>query len=132
MCRCKLLLVWSLLQLNLHQRDSNLARMLFSSLYRSLFAMADRELTEQEAETTVKTVNDGLNAVLQSSTECCAPFIGSLLVSTSVQVIGENVLVLFWNFLYRMYVSMKSSLCYSLLLCPQLASFACSSLLVRY
>ena len=55
--------------------------------------MTDRELTEHEAETTVKTINDGLNAVLESSTECCAPFIGSLLVSTNVQVIGENIVL---------------------------------------
>ena len=65
------------------QRDSNLARMLFSTLYRSLFAMVDRELTETEAETTVKTIKDGLNAVLESSTEFCAPFIGSLHVCTA-------------------------------------------------
>ena len=67
-------------QYSIHQRDSNLARMLFSSLYRSLFAMVDRELTEREAENTVKAIKDGLNAVLESSTEFSAPFIGSLLV----------------------------------------------------
>ena len=44
--------------------------------------MVDRELTEREAETTVKAIKDGLNAVLESSTEFCAPFIGSLHVST--------------------------------------------------
>jgi DNA-dependent protein kinase catalytic subunit len=62
----------------LAQRDSNLARMLFSSLYRSLFATVDTELTEHEAERTIKAIKDGLNAVLESSTDCCAPFIGSL------------------------------------------------------
>ena len=57
--------------------------MLFACLYRSLFAMVDRELTENEAESTVKAIKDGLNAVLESSTEFCAPFIGSLHVSNN-------------------------------------------------
>ena len=63
------------------QRDSNLARMLFSSLYCSLFGMVERELGEREAGSAVSAIRDGLNAVLANSTDYYAPFIGSLHVS---------------------------------------------------
>ena len=55
--------------------------MLFASLYRSLFALVERELTEREAESTIKVVKQGLNAVLESSTDFFAPFVGSIQVS---------------------------------------------------
>ena len=63
------------------QRDSNLARMLFSSLYCSLFGLVERELEEEEGETAVAAIRDGLNAVLTHSTDYDPPFIGSLHVS---------------------------------------------------
>ena len=103
-------LVRLLLGVTLPQRDSNLARMLFSSLYRSLFATVDTELTEHEGERTVKAIKDGLNAVLESSTDCCAPFIGSLHVSvygdiqmyihvhTRLCVQGIGYRFFFWDF----------------------------------
>ena len=65
--------------------------MLFSSLYRSLFAMVDRELTEREAETTIMAIKDGLNVVLRSSSEFCAPFIGSLHVSICTLTVIRRV-----------------------------------------
>ena len=64
-----------------HQRDSNLARMLFSSLYCSLFGLMERELGEEEGGTAVAAIRDGLNAVLTHSTDYHPPFIGSLHVS---------------------------------------------------
>ena len=64
-----------------HQRDSNLARMLFSNLYCSLFGLMERELGEEEGGTAVAAIRDGLNAVLTHSTDYHPPFIGSLHVS---------------------------------------------------
>jgi DNA-dependent protein kinase catalytic subunit len=62
----------------LAQRDNNLARMLFSILYCSLFGLVVRELGEEEGETAVAAIRDGLNAVLTHSTDYHPPFIGSL------------------------------------------------------
>ena len=55
--------------------------MLFSSLYCSLFGLVERELGEEEGQTAVAAIRDGLNAVLSHSTDYHAPFIGSLHVS---------------------------------------------------
>ena len=52
--------------------------MLFSTLYRSLFGMVEREFSDSEAEMAIKAIRDGLNAVLEASTEFSTPFIGSL------------------------------------------------------
>ena len=94
--------------------------MLFSSLYRALFAMVDRELAESEAETTVKAIKDGLNTVLESSTDFCAPFIGSLHVRKALY--GAYFLCL-----NRTCVSMRNNLSWSQQQCQQLAFIACSN-----
>lgn len=67
--------------LYLVQRDSTLARMLFASLFESVFAEVDYVLTDREAESTKRAVRDGLNAVMEASTLFHPPFIGSLQVS---------------------------------------------------
>lgn len=77
--------------------------------------MVDRELTDTEAETTVKAIKDGLNAVLESSTEFCAPFIGSLHVSTMALCVKglmhvQYTLTIYICFLNRICVFMKSNL----------------------
>lgn len=111
-----------------HQRDSHLARMLFSTLYRSLFVMVERELTDSDAQMSVKAIRDGLNAVLEASTEFSAPFIGSLHVNAfiihTIFVFISNALAFVNN---RICVSMRSNLNYSPLLYQQPVFFACRS-----
>ena len=67
----------------LAQRDSSLARSLFASLYTSVFAQIDEMLDVRGAESTKKAVQDGLNAVMEASTQYHRPFIGSLLVHSN-------------------------------------------------
>ena len=68
------------------QRDNSLARMLFASLFKSVFAEVDHVLTNREAESTKRAVRDGLNAVMEASTQFYPPFIGSLQVSLQPEV----------------------------------------------
>ena len=68
------------------QRDNSLARMLFASLFKSVFAEVDHVLTNREAESTKRAVRDGLNAVMEASTQFYPPFIGSLQVSLQSEV----------------------------------------------
>ena len=68
------------------QRDNSLARMLFASLFKSVFAEVDHVLTNREAESTKRAVRDGLNAVMEASTQFYPPFIGSLQVSLEPEV----------------------------------------------
>ena len=68
------------------QRDNSLARMLFASLFKSVFAEVDHVLTDREAESTKRAVCDGLNVVMEASTQFYPPFIGSLQVSQEPKV----------------------------------------------
>lgn len=68
------------------QRDNTLARMLFSLLYQSVFQQVDEVLTESEAEATKKAIKEGLNVIMESSTQFHPPFIGSLQVRMCVCV----------------------------------------------
>ena len=52
----------------------------------------ERELAEDEAESAVTAIKEGLNAVLESSTEFFAPFVGSVQVSDQ-QCYGRGGLV---------------------------------------
>ena len=54
--------------------------MLFAFLYQAVFAEVDNVLTDRQAESTKKAVRDGLNTVMESSTQFHPPFIGSLQV----------------------------------------------------
>ena len=72
--------------ISLIQRDNSLARMLFASLFKSVFAEVDHVLTDREAESTKRAVRDGLNAVMEASTQFYPPFIGSLQVSQEPKV----------------------------------------------
>ena len=81
MCVCVFICTFKYSASSFYQRDSNLARMLFSTLYCSLFEKMERELEETEAESAVKAIREGLNEVLDHSTEYYAPFIGSIQVN---------------------------------------------------
>ena len=72
--------------ISLIQRDNSLARMLFASLFKSVFAEVDHVLTDREAESTKRAVCDGLNVVMEASTQFYPPFIGSLQVSQEPKV----------------------------------------------
>ena len=74
----------------LAQKDTSLARMLFSSLYESVFKQLESLVTERDAETIVTAVCDGINAVLKSSTQFYPPLIGSLDVRLLKIVMGEG------------------------------------------
>ena len=60
------------------QRDSYLARCLFSSLFAAVFSLADLQLTEEEATATKTAVGEGLNFVLETSELFHPPFVASL------------------------------------------------------
>ena len=62
------------------QHDSGLARRLFGSLFCAIFSEVDHHLNETEAENTKTAMKQGINIVLESSTQFYSPFIGSLQV----------------------------------------------------
>ncbi|CAI8051260.1 DNA-dependent protein kinase catalytic subunit [Geodia barretti] len=83
----------------LAQRDSNLARMLFSNLYCSLFGLMERELGEEEGGTAVAAIRDGLNAseleleptaVSRACLDCMQEPIGIMLLEKQLLVNGES------------------------------------------
>ena len=80
--------LWCIFTL-LTQRDSSLARILFASLFKSVFAEVDHVLTDREAESTKRAVRDGLNAVMEASTQFYPPFIGSLQVSLKLSCVVQ-------------------------------------------
>jgi len=49
----------------------------------------DHVLTDREAESTKRAVRDGLNAVMEASTQFYPPFIGSLQVSLKLSCIVQ-------------------------------------------
>ena len=69
--------------------------MLFSILYCSLFGLVVRELGEEEGETAVAAIRDGLNAVLTHSTDYHPPFIGSLHVSGTMWEVNGRMCVVY-------------------------------------
>jgi DNA-dependent protein kinase catalytic subunit len=63
----------------LAQNDIKVARLLFGSLFNSIFAKIDHELTEEETKSTKDTLNNNFNTILDSSTQYYPPFIASLM-----------------------------------------------------
>ncbi|KAK2178224.1 hypothetical protein NP493_553g02014 [Ridgeia piscesae] len=63
----------------LAQRDSPLARLLFSSVFKAIFAKIEEEKTEREAQDMTDTLRHSLNNMLEQSTQYFPPFIGCVL-----------------------------------------------------
>ena len=61
------------------QRDSTVARMLFSSVFKAIFSQIEMEKTEREARETTEKITEGLNKALKDSTDFYAPFIACVL-----------------------------------------------------
>nr|XP_006812077.1 PREDICTED: DNA-dependent protein kinase catalytic subunit-like [Saccoglossus kowalevskii] len=62
----------------LAQRDTAIARQLFSSLFCGVFAQIAEEKTERESEEIIKNINEHLNSMLSNSTQYFSPFIGCI------------------------------------------------------
>ncbi|XP_019852740.1 PREDICTED: DNA-dependent protein kinase catalytic subunit [Amphimedon queenslandica] len=62
----------------LAQNDSGLARLLFCSLFNSIFSQLDHLLTEEDAAATKGVIEGNINTILDCSTQYYPPFIGSL------------------------------------------------------
>ena len=62
------------------QKDSLLARLLFSSVFKAIFAKIEEEKTEREAVEMTEKLRQSLNDMLQKSTQYFPPFIGCILV----------------------------------------------------
>ena len=54
--------------LKLKQRDSAVGRILFSSVFKAIFAEIDKERTEREAREVIEKIAQGLNKILRDST----------------------------------------------------------------
>lgn len=57
---------------------------MFGSLFNAIFAEVDRQLTEQEADTTKSVLKENFNTVIECSSQFYPPFIGSLQVSIAL------------------------------------------------
>lgn len=64
------------------QKDSTMARLLFSAIFKAIFAKIEDEKTEREARETVDKINECLNNMLAESTQYHPPFLGCVLVGT--------------------------------------------------
>ena len=66
------------------QRDSTIARLLFGSIFKSIFNEIEKEKTEREARETVENINRCLNDMLDKSTQYFPPFVNCVLVRTCI------------------------------------------------
>ncbi|XP_065180580.1 DNA-dependent protein kinase catalytic subunit-like [Sycon ciliatum] len=62
----------------LAQRDSSLARLLFTSVFSAVFGRVEELLAARHVDATRQAMKDGVNAVLSSSTSYYAPFISAI------------------------------------------------------
>lgn len=64
------------------QRDSTIAKLLFSGIFEAIFDSRNTVKTERELNDVTEQINTSLNNVLADSTLYFPPFIGCILVGT--------------------------------------------------
>lgn len=70
----------------LAQRDQTVARLLFSSLVKSIIARVETDKSDEEKMEVLNRMNDALGTMLTTSVQYCPPFIAALLVSMAIDL----------------------------------------------
>jgi len=70
----------------LFQRDSTIAKLLFSGIFESIFESRNTVKTERELDGVTEQINKSLNNVLSDSTLYFPPFIGCVLVCVCIML----------------------------------------------
>ena len=60
------------------QCDNSFAKQLFTALFRGIFSQMDEKLTEPEATSTTKEIQEALNQMMEFSTVFFPPFISTI------------------------------------------------------